>query len=225
MLLLLPPEVILHVFSYLDLPDLALLSKLSAVLAQLAQDRALHNNRIRIVSPARVEHGLFGVSSQGHALRPSVGDLCQRGVMRGLALERKWRAGLYFSSPLSVRQYENAVLLARRHASHVLSAHLTRRRSAPNPLKHLHQVLIFPDVESSSLSISRSLLPIVRKLKWSLQRDKLAKQVRDGSGIFGVGKWLEGRMHILHEGERVRLAICPDVKRIVGMYEGMAATK
>jgi hypothetical protein len=100
MLLLLPPEIVLHVFSYLDLPDLAVLSQLSPVLARLASDPALHNNRLRVVSPARVKHDLFGVSPRGDALRPSVGDLVHRGVMRGLAIERRWRAGTYFHSHL-----------------------------------------------------------------------------------------------------------------------------
>ncbi|KAF8215852.1 hypothetical protein K438DRAFT_1560547 [Mycena galopus ATCC 62051] len=222
-MLLLPPELILHVFSFLDLPDLAILSKLSPVLAQLAADPALNNNRLRVTSPARVQHNLFGVDPRGHVLRPSVGDLCQRGVIRGLAIERRWRAGAYFYSHLSVLQYETSLLLARRQAGHVLSIHLRRRSAAPNPLQHLHQSQVYPDIESSSLSISRSLLPIVRKLKWSLQRDKLAKMVRDGSGILGVGNWLEGRRHIVQEGERVRLAICPNIKRIVGLYEEMAA--
>ncbi|KAJ7754951.1 hypothetical protein DFH07DRAFT_868476 [Mycena maculata] len=222
MLLNFPPELILHIFAYLDLPDLEILSKLSAVLARLASDPALHNNRLRIISPARVKHDLFGLSPRGDILRPSVGDLVQRGVMRGLAIERRWRAGTYFYSHVSVIQYETSLLLARQQASHVLSVHLRRRGAAPNPLKHLHQSQVYPDVESSSLSISRSLLPVMRKLKWSLQRDKLAKMVRDGSGIFGVGKWLEGNgRHIVHEGERVRLAICPDIRKIVGFYEGL----
>ncbi|KAF7347561.1 hypothetical protein MVEN_01512600 [Mycena venus] len=225
MLLQLPAELVLYLFSFLDLPELAVLSKLSPVLAQIASDPALHNNRLRVISPARVNHDLFGVSPQGHVLRPSVGDLCQRGVMRGLAIERRWRAGAYFYSHLSVVQYETSLLLARRQAGHILSVHLRRRGAAPNPLKHLHQAQVYPDVESSSLSISRSLLPIMRKLKWSLQRDKLAKMVRDGSGIFGVSQWLEGRRHIVHENERVRLAICPDIRKIVGFYEGMAAAK
>ncbi|KAJ7897202.1 hypothetical protein B0H14DRAFT_2677318, partial [Mycena olivaceomarginata] len=222
MLLLLPPELVLYVFSFLDLPDLAILSKLSPILAQLASDPALHNNRLRVVSPARVQHSLFGVSPRGHVLRPSVGDLCQRGVMRGLAIERRWRAGSYLCSHRSVLQYETSLLLARQQTGHVLSVYLRRRSAAPNPLQHLHQAQVYPDVESSSLSISRSLLPIVRKLKWSLQRDKLAKMVRDGSGILGVGNWLEGRRNIVQEGERVRLAICPNIKKIVGLYEGMA---
>lgn len=63
----------------------------------------------------------------------------------------------------------------------------------------------------------------MRKLKWSLQRDKLAKMVRDGSGILGVGKWLEGNGRHVREGERVRLAICPDIRKIVGFYEDLTA--
>ncbi|KAJ7103213.1 hypothetical protein B0H15DRAFT_200780 [Mycena belliarum] len=219
-LLLLPPELVLEVFSYLDLPDLAILSNISSALARLAADPALHNNRLRVISPARVEHNLFGLSPRGDVLRPSVGDLVHRGVMRGLAIERRWRDGSYFCSHPSVIQYEVSLRLARQHASHVLSTHLRQRSAAPNPLKHLHQSKVYPDVESSYLSISRLLLPVMRKLKWSLQRDKLAKMVRDDSGILGVGKWLEGNP-IVHEGERVRLAICPDIRKIVGFYEGI----
>ncbi|KAJ6575447.1 hypothetical protein B0H19DRAFT_1128731 [Mycena capillaripes] len=221
MLLLLPAEIVLYILEFLDLPDLATLSRLSPVLAQLAADPALHNNRLRVVSPARIKHDLFGVSPLGHVLRPSVGDLVQRGVMRGLAIQRRWRAGTYFYSHLSVIQYENSLLLARQQTGHVLSLHLRRRGAELNPLKHLHQSQVYPDIESSSLSISRSLLPIMRKLKWSLQRDKLAKMVRDSSGIFRVNQWLEGQRHILHEGERVRLAICPDIRKIVGFYENL----
>ncbi|KAJ7161248.1 hypothetical protein C8R43DRAFT_992000 [Mycena crocata] len=222
MLLLLPPELVLYIFSWLDLPDLAMLSKLAPVLARLAADPALHNNRLRVISPARVKHDLFGLSPRGHILRPSVGDLVQRGVMRGLGLERRWRTGTYLYSHLSVVQYETSLLLARQQTGHVLSSHLRRRGAAPNPLKTLHQSQVYPDVEMSSLTISRSLLPVMRKLKWSLQRDKLAKVVRDGSGIFGVSKWLEGNgRQIVHDGERVRLAICPDIRKMVGFYEDL----
>ncbi|KAJ7293004.1 hypothetical protein C8J57DRAFT_1267849 [Mycena rebaudengoi] len=222
MLLLFPPELILHIFSYLDLPDLVVLSRLSPLLARLAQDPALHNNRLRVISPARVEHDLFALSPRGDVLRPSIADLVHRGVMRGLAIERRWRAGTYFHSHLSVIQYEASLLLARQQAGHVLSVHLRRREAAANPLKHLHQSQVYPDIESSSLSVSRSLLPVMRKLKWSLQRDKLAKMVRDGSGLLGFGKWIEGKgRHVIPEGERVRLAICPDIRKIVGFYENL----
>ncbi|KAJ7170205.1 hypothetical protein C8R46DRAFT_896150 [Mycena filopes] len=227
-MLTLPAELILHIFSFLDLPDLDVLRTLSPLLARLADDPALHNNRLRVTSPARVEHDLFGLGPRGDVLRPSVGDLVHRGVMRGLAIERRWRAGTYFHSHLSVIQYETSLLLARQHAGHVVAnTHLRRRNAASNPLKRLYQSQVYPDVESACLSISRSLLPIIRKLKFSLQRDKLARMVRDGSGILGVNKWLEGRAHIVHDSaERVRLAICPpDVRKIVGFYEALTIAK
>ncbi|KAF7307151.1 Stearoyl-CoA desaturase [Mycena indigotica] len=203
----LTPEIILYIFLFLDLPELDMLSKLDPILAQLARDKALHNVRLRVVFPARVEHDLFAIS------RPTIPDLVHRGVMRGLSIERRFRAGLYFYSQSSVRQYEVSIKLARQHAGQVVSQHLTRRSAASSdsPLKQL-----YPDV---SHNLARSLLPIARKLKWSLRRDTLAKMVRDKSGILGVGKWLEARPNVLQEGERVRLAICPDVRKIVGFYE------
>jgi len=84
--------------SYLDLPDLACLSRLSPYLSQLASDPALHRIRILVVAPSRVSHSLFALGPQGVALRPTVGDLVRRGVMRGPGIERKWRMGLYFYS-------------------------------------------------------------------------------------------------------------------------------
>jgi hypothetical protein len=73
----------------------------------------------------------------------------------------------------------------------------------------------------------------MRKLKWSFQKDKLAKMVRnetggiagmtgDESGIVGFGKWLESRgKGVVQDCERVRLAICPDVRKTVGFYEDL----
>jgi len=93
-----------HVVAYLDLPDLALLAQLFPSLATLTADPVLHLQRLRIVSPSRVNHNLFGRSPQGHALRPTVADLVQRGVMKGLGIERRWRMGAYFYS-LSVSYF------------------------------------------------------------------------------------------------------------------------
>jgi hypothetical protein len=136
----------------------------------------------------------------------------------------------------SVKQYESSVRLQRRHTSVVLSSHLRQRSSAPSTLQTLHQSHVLPDIESSSLSISRTLLPVVRKLKWSLQKDRLAKMVRDrtclaaatsGSGEGwnerkGFGGWIESKGRgIVHDGERVRLAICPSVRKIVGIFEDL----
>ncbi|KAF9041777.1 hypothetical protein BDZ89DRAFT_1100038 [Hymenopellis radicata] len=217
-----PPELILHIFSYLDLPDLASLSQLSPQLATLAADPALHNNRLRVIAPSRVNHSLFGQSPEGFPLRPTIPDLVHRGVMRGLNLERRWRMGAYLSSQPSILQYESGQRLLRRHAGNKVSLQLQRRLSAPDNalLKVLHQSHVLPDVESSRLAISRRLLPVVRKLKWSFQRDKLAKVARDGGGFVDFAHWLETRgKGIVPETERVRLAICPNVRKMVGAYE------
>lgn len=114
-LLEIPPEIILHIckysslyclliftvtttVSYLDLPDLAVLSQVMPTLIPLTSDPVLHKYRLSIVSPSRINHFLFGTTPQGHALRPTVGDLVQRGVIRGLGIERRWRMGSYFYS-------------------------------------------------------------------------------------------------------------------------------
>lgn len=78
------------------MPDLAQLSTVSPLFRKLASDKALHRLRVLVVAPSRIRHFLF---AQGGNLRPTVGDLVQRGVMRGLGLERRWRDGLYFYSP------------------------------------------------------------------------------------------------------------------------------
>lgn len=81
--------------SFLDLPDLEALTRASQALAALTSDPVLHQQRLQIVSPSRVNHGLFRTSPEGHALRPTVGDLVHRGVIQGLGIERRWRMGSY----------------------------------------------------------------------------------------------------------------------------------
>jgi hypothetical protein len=102
-----------------------------------------------------------------------------------------------------------------------------------NILKYLFQSRVYPDIESSSLSVSRSLLPVVRKLKWSFQRDRLAKMARAGSmcgmsassdtgPLVSFAKWLEDRGRgIVEDGERVRLALCPNVRKMTAVYESI----
>ena len=69
----------------------------------------------------------------------------------------------------------------------------------------------------------------MRRLRWALQRDRLAhfvkdrsEMVKDGNG--GLMKWLEGngRVVMWRENERLRLALCPGIKGIVRFYEGLA---
>jgi len=227
------PEILLHIFSYLDLPDLACLARLSPYLGRLASDPALHRIRILVVAPSRISHSLFALGPQGVAFRPTVGDLVRRGVMRGPGIERKWRMGLYLYSTNSVKQYEIGLRLQRRYTSIIVSTHLRRRSPGSNALKSLCQSHVLPDVESSSLSISRSLLPIMHQLKWSIQRDKLAKVVRDGACVGNMSSkdngsggrlaiWMEaGGKGIVQDGERVRLALCPGIRKIVGFYENL----
>ncbi|KAH7916462.1 hypothetical protein BJ138DRAFT_1139794 [Hygrophoropsis aurantiaca] len=221
----LPHEILLHILSFLDIPDLASLSEISEFLAILAADPLLHQTRLRVIAPSRVAHSLFGKSPGGIPIRPTVGELIHRGVMRGLQIERRWRTGTYFHSPHAVRQYENGLRLQRRHAGLIISSHLRRRAVAPHTtLKSLHHSHVFPDIESSSLSISRTLLPVVRQLKWSLQKDKMAQMVRGGScgptSVGGAGAWIELKgQAIVRDSERVRLALCPNVKKFIKIYE------
>ena len=93
------PDSFLSTVSFLDLPDLAVLAQVVPALMHLTTDPVLHTYRLKIVSPSRVNHKLFGVSPRGHALRPTLVDLVHRGVIKGLGIERRWRMGGYFYSP------------------------------------------------------------------------------------------------------------------------------
>lgn len=232
-LLDLPQEIILHILSFLDLPDLATLSKLHGYLALLAADPVLHLIRLRVVAPSRVGHSLFARSPDGTLLRPTITDLVHRYVIRGHNMERRLRMGLYIYTAHSVDQYGSGLRLQRERTAHIIASHLRRRAPAPVGLKLLYHSHILPDVESSLLSVSRSLLPVVRKLKWSIQRDKLANEVRGLSGTQGfgnsalpltggLGAWIELKgQGVVQDCERVRLALCPDVRRMVKFYESL----
>jgi len=165
----------LYILSYLDVPELSTLTSTCRYLASLAADPILQRTRLLVVAPSRLSHSLFAAGPEGSPLRPTVSDLIRRGVMKGLDIERRWRAGLYLYSALSVANYEKSVLLQRGHASIVVSSKLRRWSHHLNPLKVLYKTQVLPDVESSSPLISRSLLPTVRRLKWSIQRDRLSR--------------------------------------------------
>ncbi|KAF5388589.1 hypothetical protein D9757_004689 [Collybiopsis confluens] len=231
-LLNMPADVTLHIFSYLDLPELAALAQVSPYLATLASNPALHKNRLRVVAPSRIQHSLFGQGPQGAAFRPTIAELVHRGVMKGLSIERHLREGTYFYSHRSISQYETSLKLARNRACRIISMQLRQRERDTNEfLKTLHQAHVLPDEESSSIHISRSLLPVMRKLKWSIQRDNLSKKIRTGT-VYSIsgssigplevfGRWLESRAKavVYDRDERVRLAICPDIRLKVGFYE------
>lgn len=107
----------------------------------------------------------------------------------------------------SVKQYETSQRLQLSHVRHVLAAHLQRK--SPQALAR-----VLPDAEACS----PRLLPAVRSLKWSIRRDKFARMVRDREGT----RVFEGRLRGLwKENERVRLAICPGVGKIVRLFESI----
>ncbi|OCH86095.1 hypothetical protein OBBRIDRAFT_738621 [Obba rivulosa] len=213
----LPQETLLHIFSYLDLPDLANLAQVHPGLARLTDDPVLHRARILVVAPSRVSHSLFGMSSSGIPLRPTVPDLVQRGIMRGLGIERRWRAGSYFYSHIMVAQYETSLRLQRTRTSNVIASSLRKR----SPTSAFARVL-----PNESATISPSLVPAMRRLKWSIRRDALARVIKDRSEIVhsgGIVGWLEGRGRgvMRRENERVRLAVCPGIKGIIRFYENL----
>jgi len=97
----------------------------------------------------------------------------------------------------------------------------------------LHISGVLPDREYSQNAVARKLLPVMRALKWSFRRDELAKRIKDGRmcSIYpgsslgpneSFSQWLEGRgKGIVQDGERVRLATCPNIKRRIGFYESL----
>jgi hypothetical protein len=66
---------------------------------------------------------------------------------------------------------------------------------------------------------------VIARLKWSMKRDGLARRVRGSSakGADGLQWWIEGSGRILvHEGERIRLAVCPGVRKFVRLFEQLS---
>ncbi|KAI0334080.1 hypothetical protein GY45DRAFT_1318952 [Cubamyces sp. BRFM 1775] len=224
MLLYLPPETLLYILSFLDLPDLKCLAQAYPALAPLVEDPVLHRERLRIVAPSRVSHSLFGQSASGVPLRPTVPELVHRGIIRGLGVERRWRAGLYFCSSHMVNQYEVSLRLQWTHARDVVS-HTLRARS-PAARETFYHTRVLPR-DASAAPVSAPLVSTVRRLRWALQRDRLARLVKDRCEMVkdgGIVAWLEGkgRVALWRENERVRLAVCPGIKGIVKFYEGLA---
>ncbi|KZV76959.1 hypothetical protein PENSPDRAFT_568804 [Peniophora sp. CONT] len=226
-LISLPPELLLYIFSYLDLPDLAALSAAALLFRVLAADPLLHRTRLRVVAPSRVSHALFASDAFGIPLRPTVLELAQRGVFQALNLDRVVRLGLYLYSPVAARTYTNAVRLQRRHVADILASSLRARPHAPER----QRALLAIDPDSARLSLARSLLPAggiaralvpaIRALQWSLRRDDLARMVR---GKDDLSVWLAARGAIVSENERYRLAVCPSVRKIVASYERRIVT-
>lgn len=123
------------------------------------------------------------------------------------------------------------------HASNILAGHFKRRPPGIDTFLHsLYGIHVLPDVESSTTTVSRSLHPALHNLKWSIQRDRLAKLVRGGScgitgsqsttGAVGFGGWLEkSGKGIVQDSERVRLALCPDTRKTIAFYESLGKSE
>ena len=123
-----------------------------------------------------------------------------------------------------VTLYENSIRLQRVHAGHVVASNL-RRRSADS-WKTLCSTRVVPDALSSSIcfSISQTLMPVIRKLRWSFQKDRFSRMMRDARGVGkygGIAAWIEDNPSKIHEGERARLAVCPSVRKNVQFYENL----
>jgi hypothetical protein len=80
--------------SYLDIPEIRILTHVAFSIRILASDPILHRHRILIVAPSRVSHALFGTSPP----RSTVPQLVQRNILKGMGLERRWRLGHYLYS-------------------------------------------------------------------------------------------------------------------------------
>lgn len=95
--------------------------------------------------------------------------------------------------------------------------------------------------------VSRTLLPAIRSLRWSFKRDQVSRVVRGAGGIGalfasrrsaddgsdspdrGVATWIEKQGPKLIPDsssglgvERTRLALCPDVGKIIRFYERLS---
>ena len=95
--------------------------------------------------------------------------------------------------------------------------------------------------------VSRTLLPTIRSLRWCFKRDQVSRVVRGAGGIGAlfvrrrtpddeadtphrsVATWIEKQGPRLipdsnsgPEVERTRLALCPDVRKIIRFYEGLS---
>jgi hypothetical protein len=92
---------VLLLVTYLDVPELSTLTSMCRYLASLAADPILQRTRLLVVAPSRLSHSLFAMGPEGSPLRPTISDLIRRGVMKGLDIERRWRAGLYLYSALA----------------------------------------------------------------------------------------------------------------------------
>ncbi|CAE6417846.1 unnamed protein product [Rhizoctonia solani] len=212
-----PPEIWLQISWYLDLPDLDAIAKTCRILRLLTKDPALQRVRLLIFTPERVNRSLFSVN------RPTVLDLVQWNILRGLGMERRWRAGqyLYSTSSQSVRQFNAMINIEQTRIRSKLSSLLRTPRSSARATLYPR---ILPDIEASSAHVARALLPAVHSLNACLRRQGLSRAIRDGTRR--NVRWFEGKGRELGvSGEWERLAVCPSVRKSIKAWEEILAYK
>ncbi|EUC56628.1 hypothetical protein RSOL_189950 [Rhizoctonia solani AG-3 Rhs1AP] len=210
-----PPEIWLQISWYLDLPDLDAIAKTCRILRLLTKDPALQRVRLLIFTPERVNRSLFSVN------RPTVLDLVQWNILRGLGMERRWRAGQYLYSTSSVRQFNAMINIEQTRIRSKLSSLLRTPRSSARATLYPR---ILPDIEASSAHVARALLPAVHSLNASLRRQGLSRAIRDGTRR--NVRWFEGKGRELGvSGEWERLAVCPSVRKSIKAWEEILAYK
>ncbi|KAG8782497.1 hypothetical protein FRC12_020758 [Ceratobasidium sp. 428] len=203
-----PPEIWLQISWHLDLPDLDSLAASSPLLTSLTKDPALHRVRILVFTPERVSRSLFSVN------RPSILDLVQLNILRGLGIERRLRAGQYLYSTLAVRQFNASITLQQTRIRAKLSSLLRTPRTLARATLYPR---IIPDIEASSHRVARALLPAVHSLNSHIRRHALVRAI--GSTTRDLS-WFEGKGRELGvAGESARLAVCPSVKKSVRAWE------
>lgn len=220
MLLELPREVLYYILTFLDIPDLNNLSAISPVLREVASDAGLHRLRVHVTTPSRINHSLFSDDN----IRPTIPDLIQRGVMSGVSLHARWRFGLYLYSDQSVKSYWSIrrinTAFAKRSVNNMLQ---TRSSSSFGSNVRITPSMVLPDFKPGiPTHISSNLFPIMRVLKWKLLRDQVAKIHRDVGRKHLTQDWLENTVRSYPEHERLRLAVCPDVRKLTLYFERLA---
>ncbi|CAE6446555.1 unnamed protein product [Rhizoctonia solani] len=210
-----PSEIWLQILWYLDLPDIDSIGRTCRILRRLTKDPALQRVRLLVFTPERVSRSLFSAN------RPTVLDLVHWNILRGLGIERKWRAGQYLYSTSSVRQFNAMINIEQTRIRSKLSSLLRTPRSSARATLYPR---VLPDIEASSSHIARALLPAVHSLNASLRRQGLTRAIREGTRR-NVG-WFEGKGRELGvSGEWERLAVCPSVRKSIKVWEEILAHK
>ncbi|CAE7087320.1 unnamed protein product [Rhizoctonia solani] len=210
-----PPEIWLQISWHLDLPDLDAVAETCRILRSLTKDPALQRVRLLVFTPERVSRYLFSVN------RPTLLDLVHWNILRGLGVERRWRAGQYLYSTSSVRQFNAMINIEQTRIRSKLASLLRTPRSSARARLYPR---VLPDIEASSSHVARALLPALHALNAAQRRQVLSRAIRDGTSR-NVG-WFEGKGRELGvSGERERLAVCPSVRKSIKAWEEILAHK